>query len=195
LGIGLSENEGGLMDKEAVTRLLMEAVESVVSARGGAYVAGPLASGRRYYELLSAGQGEAASKVRQANAEEMRKFVASLRIQLPYPVIDPGIIKIEGWTSQEIGNLYLQIIEYFVKEIWFMDGWQYSRGATKEFQFAISRGISCLNSLGAVISADDGCRKISEVITYLGDLGIQADRFADRLAAIKASIESRNRPA
>jgi hypothetical protein len=111
-------------------RYLLDAIGSVVPRRGGAYVAGPLATGRKYYELLASGQESAASDVREHNESKMKAYVVSLRERLSYPVIDPGLLKVEEWTSREIGEFYIEVIDLFAKEMWFMDGWQYSRGAT-----------------------------------------------------------------
>jgi hypothetical protein len=176
-----------MTERDTLQRYLLEAVASVVPLRGGAYVAGPLAAGRRYFELLASGQETAASSIRQRNEEEMKIFVAALRSRLPYPVIDPGLIKIDDWTAREIGDFYLKIIELFVGEIWLMDGWEYSRGATKEFQFALAHGVRCLDSHGTPISADDGHKMISEVVAHLNKLGIDPSRFIERLAAIRAT--------
>jgi hypothetical protein len=77
------------------------------------------------------------------------------------------------------------VIEHFAKEIWFMDEWQYSRGATKEFQFAIASHIACLDAQGAIIPAEEGSQMISGVATHLTRLGIDASRFVDRVGQIR----------
>src|SRR5712671_5738513 len=106
------------MNRERMQQYLLDAIGSVVPLRGGAYVAGPLATGKRYYELVASGQQHIASKIRAENEHNMKVFVASLRNRLPYPVIDPGLIKISTWTATEIGDFYIKVIEQFVKEIW-----------------------------------------------------------------------------
>jgi len=176
-----------MTDRSSLERYLLDAIASVVPEHGGAYVAGPLATGKRHYELLSSGDELAASQVRSENENKMRTFVVSLRQRLPYPVIDPGLIKVDTWSNREIGDFYLKIVEHFVKEIWFMDGWEYSRGATKEFQFAVTRNVRCLDARGAAISSADGCNLISDVITHLDQLGLDASRFADRIATIRSA--------
>jgi hypothetical protein len=177
--------EGKMTDQTVLQEYLIDAIASVVTPRGGAYVAGPLATGRRYYELLSSGQDQAASTVRDENEREMKSFVASLRSKLHYPVIDPGILKIKGWTSRQMGDFYIRVVQLFAKEIWFMDGWEYSRGATKEFQVAVAHKIQCLNARGAYMSASEGCAMIAKAITDLTAMGIDASRFADRITAIR----------
>ena len=179
------------MNQECVQKYLLDAIASVVPRRGGAYVAGPLATGKRYYELLASGQEHVAATIREENEQKMKAFVASLRTQLPYPVIDPGIIKIRDWTATEIGDFYLKVIEHFAKEIWFMDEWQYSRGATKEFQFAVANQITCLDARGTIIPAEGGSQMISNVANHLTQLGIDATRFYDRIANIRHTLSSR----
>lgn len=166
-------------------RHLLEAIGSVVPPHEAAYVAGPLATGQRYYELLASGDSEAASRVRQENEVAMGRFVSTLRTKLSYPVIDSGVMKIENWAAREIGELYLKIISSFAKEIWFMDGWEYSRGATKEFQFGVANGVSTLNSSGKTLSAEQGCRLIKAAAARLMALGIDATRFVDRIDQIR----------
>lgn len=158
---------------------LLDAIASVVPPRGGAYVAGPLATGRRYYEMLAS--GEDTGSIRDLNEREMRNFIGSLRMQLSYPVIDPGWLKIPIWTSAETGEFYLEVIDRFAKELWFMDGWEYSRGATKEFQFAMLNGLSCYDARGERLSAERGVQLISDVVSTLAALGIDCSRFNERL--------------
>jgi hypothetical protein len=178
------------MSQEFMQQYLLDAIGSAVPRRGGAYVAGPLATGRRYYELVASGQGHIASSIREENEEKMKSFVASLRSRLAYPVIDPGLIKIRDWSAVEIGDFYLKVIQHFAKEIWFMDEWQYSRGATKEFQFAVANRIDCLDAQGVIISAEGGSELISDVVAHLTQLGIDSSRFVDRVASIRLAISS-----
>jgi hypothetical protein len=178
------------MNQELLQQYLFDAIGSVVPLRGGAYVAGPLATGKRYYELVASGQKEIASRIRGENEQKMNSYVASLRNRLAYPVIDPGLIKIKDWTANEMGDFYLNVIKKFAKEIWFMDEWQYSRGATKEFQFAVENKVKCLDSKGVVISADVGSEMISHVAAHLKELGIDSTRFVDRVTNIRLVITS-----
>jgi hypothetical protein len=177
--------EGKMTSQELLQRYLLDAIGSVVPPRSGAYVAGPLATGRHYYELVAAGEDVAASRVRDENEEKMKAFVGSLRGRLSCPVIDPGLIKLDGWTSREVGDFYIKVIELFAKEVWFMDGWEYSRGATKEFQFAVANGVICMDSRGVIITSEEGCRMISDVVLHLKQLGIEPGRFVDRIAALR----------
>lgn len=176
------------MDRERLQQYLLDAVGSVVPIHGGAYVAGPLATGKRYYELVASGHHDVASTIRSENEQKMKAFVAALRTRLSYPIIDPGLIKITEWTPTEMGDFYITVIQHFVKEIWFMDEWQYSRGASKEFQFAVTNHIVCLNTSGTAISAEEGANMISDVAKHLVRLGIDASRFADRVTNIRQAL-------
>jgi hypothetical protein len=176
------------MNRERLQQYLLDAVGSVVPVHGGAYVAGPLATGKRYYELVASGQHDVASTIRSENEGKMKAFVAALRTRLSYPVIDPGLIKISEWTPTDIGDFYITVIQRFVKEIWFMDDWQYSRGASKEFQFAITTHIVCLDANGTTIPAEVGANMISDVAKHLVQLGIDASRFADRVTNIRQAL-------
>jgi hypothetical protein len=174
-----------MTDQESLQRYLLTAIASVVPPHGGAYVGGPLATGKEYYELLASGDELAASRIREGNERKMRLFVQSLRAKLRHPVIDPGLLKIERWTSREIGDFYIKVIEEFAAEVWFMEGWEYSRGATREFIFAVSRRIRCLDSSGVEISAKHGSRLIAKVVDHLREMGLDASRFVERISKIE----------
>jgi len=76
----------------------------------------------RAEDCVASGREHIASTIREENEQKMKSLVTSLRNRLAYPVIDPGLIKIQDWTAAEIGDFYLKVIEHFAKEIWFMSG-------------------------------------------------------------------------
>jgi hypothetical protein len=59
-----------MTERSSLERYLFDAIASVVPPHGGAYVAGPLASGKRHYELLFSGDEVAASQVRSENEKK-----------------------------------------------------------------------------------------------------------------------------
>lgn len=164
---------------------LLDAFGSVIGSEKAAYVAGPLATGRLYYELLGQGRNEEASNIRKSNELHMRIFIQQLRAKVRYPVIDPSVLVVHEWTPREMGDFFVEVLKKYVKEIWLIDDWQFSRGATKEFQFATVRGIRCINERGILISRDEGINLISEAASYISSKGVDASRFLDRLEGIR----------
>lgn len=163
---------------------LISAFASVAPKTGCAYVAGPLATGKTYYDHIARGEDNLASLVRGHNEKTIELFVNNLRYKLSYPIIDPGLLKIQEWSSRETGEFFLKVIKIFAKETWFINGWEYSRGATKEFEFCLLNGIPCLDENGKSISQKEAIEMISDVVTHLKENGIPADRFQDRLKII-----------
>lgn len=144
-------------------------VGSIVEPHSAAYVAGPLDTGRQYFENLVAGRN---ATVRELNQSAMREFARNLRSQLPYPVIDPGPLRVAGWTGREYAIFFLDVIAEYVRELRLMDGWEFSRGATKEFQFAIGNSIPCLDATGRRLAVEEGSRLISDAATAVDTLGL-----------------------
>ena len=133
--------------------LLIKAFLSVAPERSAVYVAGPLATGKRYYDALAAGESD---DVRDANEAEMRDFIAALRETDTRSVIDPSLVRVAVWSPGDHGNFFLRLIETCCIEVVFMDGWEYSSGSAKEFVFASARGIQRSDRLGSAISIEQG---------------------------------------
>lgn len=171
--------------------LLFSMLASVAPEHGCAYVAGPLATGRNYYILLAEGKRDLADRSRSDNEPSMRRFVSNLRTQLPYPVIDPGVLRVGHWNGKEMGDFFLRVIDQFAKEVWFMDGWEFSRGATKEASFCLANGIRCLDQDGKEMDFNRAISRIEETVRFLRNLGLDTDIFAGRVRAIQA-VANRN---
>jgi hypothetical protein len=100
---------------------------------------------------------------------------------LPYPVFDPGILRVEGWTDAQYGAFFIQILERIVKEAWFLDGWEFSHGATKEFMFCVKLGIPCFTEGGQIIDVELGRSMIRKASDYVDALGLNGSRLRSRL--------------
>ena len=135
--------------------------QSIVGDHRVLYASGPLDSGPRLYRLMKElgvpDQGEVVRKigldefrrrVREPNEQELSRFSRQLRITRGDMVIDPGILKVPDWSGGHYSYFFLEVIRRFVREIWLMDGWELSSGATKEF-VAASIGMSlAIRSMG-----------------------------------------------
>ena len=164
---------------------LFASIRSVADEKSAAYVAGPLATGLEYYVLMSKGKEDIAKNIRIKNEQKMNLFISILRKKLKYPVIDPSQLVVNDWSSLEIGNFFIEIIGIFAKEVWFMDDWQFSRGATKEFQFCLANSITCIDERGNAITAKEAEQLIGDAIAKLDSLGLDSSRFNARLDGIR----------
>jgi hypothetical protein len=114
----------------------------------------------------------------------MRQVAASLRRSLPYPVIDSSILRVPGWTGPDYGRFFLRVIEELCFELRFVDGWQYSRGATKEFVRAQQIGIGCYDESGRDLAVADGVRLIDGVLREIGAASIEDPGYGRRLRSL-----------
>jgi hypothetical protein len=157
----------------------LDALASVLAPSSAAYVCGPLDHGRLFYEAQASG-GNAAS-VREQNQARLTAFVVRLRGASPSPVIDPGLLRIDGWDGRAYGEFFIEVIRRFVSEAWFIDGWEYSHGATKEFAFCVEHGIDRRDERGDSISAVAGAALIAAAADHIETLGVDGSKLRSRL--------------
>lgn len=158
-------------------------MDSVLSTKSAAYVAGPLDSGRLFYESLVR-QGHPDPNIRHINQEHLSRFAQELRQRLPYPVVDPGPLRISGWAGPNYGSFFLQVVERYAKEVWFLDEWEFSTGATKEFVFCMSKRIACLTESGEELTPTAGRLLISNAISFMEKLNLDSSKLRSRLQAL-----------
>jgi|GEM_PF-2549753 len=168
----LEHNDGERVD------ILFQLLDSVLEPKSCAYVAGPLDSGKEYYERLAA--GEELLPMRKENEERLREFVRSLRKRLAYPVIDPGRLRISAWAGPDYGVFFLDVVQRYARECWFLNGWEYSTGATKEFVFCCATQTPCLSEFGERLTVPEGLRLINGAADLVRRLGMDDAKLRSR---------------
>lgn len=171
---------------EELSSLLIDSMASVCGSVPAVYVAGPLTSCREYYFELMRDRHADASRYETENRAAMAGFADDLRAKVDAPVLDPGLLHVERWTGQEHGTFFIRALERFCTEVRFMDGWAYSRGATKEFVHAQQLGLTCTDRNGDHLSRGHGVRLIEETVAELERGGLDASRFRQRLDLLAA---------
>jgi hypothetical protein len=175
---------------DPVSRQLLALLDSVLTPRSALYAAGPLDTGRRYYEALARGNVE--ESVRAENEAALAAFVSRLRAERhPIPVIDPGPLRVTEWSAREIGQFYLDVVGRYVMEAWFIDGWEYSSGATKEYLHCRSLGIPCFSERGAALAIQEAVALLASAVEEVGRLGVAAPKLTERLAAFRSLLADR----
>lgn len=167
------------MDEPNLEVICFQLMDSLLDLKSAAYGAGPLDSGRLYYESLA--RGVSTTNIRNTNESHLTLFIHNLRRKLPYPVINPGLLRIDGWAGQDYGSFFLKVIESYVKEVWFIDGWEYSIGATKEFVFCLHNRVPCLDQAGNTLTADRGKQLIMNAASYIEGLGLNSSKLRSRI--------------
>jgi hypothetical protein len=173
---------------------LFQILDSVLEPKSCAYVAGPLDSGKAYYERVASGDHTPA--VRAENESRLNAFVLNLRQRLKYPVFDSGLLKVSGWSGRDYSTFFLEVIRRYAKECWFMNGWEYSTGATKEFVFCCTIQTPCLVESGERLIARDGVRLIHEAADFVRGLGLNDTKLrwrAEDLNRLEGASADRRR--
>jgi hypothetical protein len=160
---------------QELEEICFQLLDSVLEPKAAVYVAGPLDSGQLYYESLV--RGSVTAEVRHRNQTRLTRFAQDLRRKLPCPVIDPGLLKIRGWTGDDHGEFFLKVISRYAREAWFIDGWQYSTGAAKEFFFCLSHRIPCFDSSGSILHEDSGRALVIRAAEYVNGLGLDSSKL------------------
>lgn len=165
-------------DPTDIKSICLQLLNSVLAPRSCAYASGPLDSGVLLYENPT---GMSAAEIRKHNQTRLTNFTIQLRQRLTYPVIDPGLLRVSGWVGKDYGSFFLEVMEQYAKEAWFIDGWEFSYGATREFLFFTSLGRPCLNEAGENLSIQAGKGLIQDAIIRLEKNGFDASRLRLRL--------------
>ena len=169
----------------------LQVIGSVLKPHSAIYVAGPLETGQQFYENPPSGVERVdQGTIRRLNQARMAQFVAQLREAQPHPVIDPGLLRVPGWPSAMYGRFFIAVIERYARAAWFLDGWEYSRGATSEFVHCIGKDIPCYDERGADIELSQACCLLENTARQIEILGHDASRFWARLDALRGAGES-----
>ena len=75
---------------------------------------------------------------------------------------------------------FLEVIRRYVKDCWFMNGWEYSVGATKEFVFCCTIQTPCFAESGLRLIPQEGTRLIREAACFVRGLGLDDAKLRSR---------------
>lgn len=75
---------------------------------------------------------------------------------------------------------FLEVIRRYAKECWFVNGWEYSIGATKEFVFCCTIQTPCLTEFGGRLTLSQGMRLIREAADFVHRLGLDDAKLRSR---------------
>jgi len=159
---------------------LLQILDSVLAPKCCAYVAGPLNSGRAYYERIAS--GDISPSVRADNQERLSEIVSALRKRLAYPIFDSGLLRIPDWSGRDYSVFFIEVIRRYARECWFLNGWEFSSGATKEFVFCCSIETPCFTESGGPLSIAEGRRLIGIAANFVHGLKLDDTKLRSREA-------------
>ena len=166
---------------DLIFAICIQLLDSVLLRKSAAYVSGPLDSGLILYENLF-NRGKTSEDVRETNQKRLTLFAQTLRNRLLYPVIDPGPLRVPNWNGHDYGLFFLEVMDRFAKEAWFIDGWEYSNGATKEFKYCINKRIPCVDERGSTLSLEKGKRMIERAASHIESMGADASKLRSHIS-------------
>jgi hypothetical protein len=139
--------------------LLLQAFESAGIKNGIVYLSVPITSGGREIRLmkelgcktrseLQAQYPERyASEVIRKNEQAAAALATKIRAAFAHDlVINPGPINVFGWTQEDYGKLWEQIVSSYAIRVVVAPEWELSRGARAEVGVALQRAIPIMNA-------------------------------------------------
>ncbi|MBU6500286.1 MAG: DUF4406 domain-containing protein [Patescibacteria group bacterium] len=193
-------------ERRANIDIVSSAYSSVLGDK--AYLSMPITSGKRYYEILDhygvKTVEELEKKIPGALREEIiipniddgKKFAERLAPELDSSLIVPAIFEArrQRWTQEEYMVLWLRLLTKSVKEIYLLDGWEYSNGGAIEFarglmiryRFIEERNDRLLiyDHKKRPVSIEEGARKLTEAIKDLTRRGHQTSTLRKELGRV-----------
>lgn len=187
------------------TEIIFQVLDSVVPDGEGSYLAGPISTGKRYFQALAAykvkdfaslirtiGEDEYLRLVRWPNVKDGEDVATRLRhAGIPY-LINTGPIFIKEWNGKDYMSLCLRLIERKVKCVYFHPDWAYSIGAVQEFIFCAQRNIALFTSEGETLTLQDALTSLESVRTFLQTLFHPTDLVENQITEISSLIDSKN---
>jgi hypothetical protein len=143
-----------------------------IAPRSAIYASVPLTTGRSFLEWFrQRDQGLQVGSAQYAEAHHRRVFhpnslraaeiVSRLRTAVdPRPVIDPSSFDPGDWTQSDFRCFWGKVIERFVAEVVFSDGWEFSNGCAYEFLIAWRHRIPTCDASRQPITSIQAARMI-----------------------------------
>jgi hypothetical protein len=163
---------------ETPVTVLLDALAMILPPRGALLLSGPVASGRRHFEALARGAPDP-ERVRDENARALDAFAARLRGASAQPIINPAHFHVPHWRGRDYGVFFRGVIERFAASVWFIDGWQFSRGSIEENLFCAERGVVCFDESGHPLEAGPSRQLIGSAVAEVRRLGLDPQILLD----------------
>lgn len=149
---------------------ILTVFRSLIPDRSAVYLAVPVTSGRRLWELARSQRCERLSDVRGQvpelfrteveipNLAASRLFADQVRQRESY-VVNPAEVTLSGWSAVDYMRLWKHVIADYVNKIYLSDGWEFSSGCLEETDLAFSLGIPVFDSQGNTVTREE-CRDL-----------------------------------
>jgi hypothetical protein len=165
----------------------------VLDGRQARYLSVPITTGWRFIKWYSEHGRHLDPKSEQyrqehraavivPNCEAAKRSLMDLRSLGGTVVIEPTALERPDWDQDQYRYFWGKVIERFVTEVVFLDGWEYSSGCAYEFLHALRSGAHCLREDGKALERDSGLTLIKRAIGQMRTLFV-ATKFLETIAA------------
>jgi hypothetical protein len=169
-----------------------------------AYLSVPITSGRAYLERYAEnGHGpddarrsrDAREAARSDNERRAHAAADRLRMILTGTVIDPScLVDVPGWAQADYHAFWINVIDEYAEEAYFLDGWHYSVGCTTEFACAVELGLPTFTEHLSPLSISSGKRLVETAIDEYVGTGLDPELLRRSLVvAEKAAANTQSR--
>lgn len=181
--------------------LVLQIYNTCIPDGAGAYLAGPISTGKRYYDLLSlhklttmeqlinhVGHNNYLELVRWPNVTEGEVIANRLRTNGVTNLINTGPLFVEEWHGNDYMDLCFKLIEQKISTLYFHPEWAYSSGAVKEYLYCLQHEKRILNTDGTNLTADIAIKSISAVCSDFISRGLSTVKHENYLVSIQQII-------
>jgi hypothetical protein len=156
------------------------------SRRTAIYVSTPIAAGPKFVEwmrtegqhLIKDGneyQRALKAEVILPNIQRTAASIELLRCCHMGLIINPTTLEVPGWKQSDFHRFWTIILDRHARRVILLQGWQYSRGCTIEFEAAQKLGVDCVDENLEAISREKGLTLIQAAMEPSKAVGIDTD--------------------
>jgi hypothetical protein len=180
--------------KQERSEVLLSVVQRCADAQHPfAYLSVPLTTGRAYIELRArtartgedhAGEFQTERKrTVEQNRKRAHEAAKRLRANVHGMVIDPSrMIDVPGWEQRDYHAFWINVIDRFAEEVFFLDGWQYSVGCTIEFSTAVKLGLPTLTTEFTTLDPAMGQQLVHAALQEYAEIGLDPNPLREALS-------------
>lgn len=142
------------------------------------YISGPITTGKIWLNYISLGIYDLnKQKVINENSQNIIVAADKVRNRFNRNVIEPASLYIHDWGQENYIDLWLDVIESYAEEVWFVPGWNYSVGAILEFKHTLKNNILTKDIDGNILDISKGKKELEESILYINKINIQDEKI------------------
>lgn len=182
-------------------RLIFQVYDTTTPDRAGSYLAGPISTGRRFYQALAntgagsfdelvavlGGQGYW-DQVRGPNVADGNRLADALRAGGVPHVVFTGAIHLDDWAGADYMTLCFRLIEAKIRRLYFHPDWAFSSGAVQEYAFAYERGYDLFRADGRPLRPDEAVAALEASTWEIERLGLSAAKQRERTDRVKQVV-------